>query len=73
VARREGLTIQVRWQGFLRGFQHGEAALVAGDTESGDGVLGDATCGVGGARGGVLRAGESKRGRAMVAFALRMK
>jgi hypothetical protein len=72
VARGEGLTIQGRWWRFLRGFWRGEAAPDAGDTESGDGVLGDVTCCVGGA-GGVSRAGESQKGRASVAYVLRMK
>jgi hypothetical protein len=53
VARGEGLTIQGRWRRFLRGFWRGEAAPDAGDTESGDGVLGDVTCCVGGAGGRV--------------------
>jgi hypothetical protein len=62
-----------QWRRFLHRFWRGEATPVIGDTESGDGVLSDATCGIGRARG-ACRAQENRRGgRAPVAFMPRMR
>jgi hypothetical protein len=46
-----------RWWRRLGESQHGGAALVAGDVESEDGVLGDVICDVGGQGGGGGREG----------------